>query len=65
MSAFAKVQGQVCAEGILRLVNPNLGSNSGMRIFEPRILGPNSGVEFFGSMFSKKIEGAQTVKCKP
>ena len=35
-------------------MNPNLGSNSGMRIFEPRILGPNSGVEFFGSIFSNK-----------
>ena len=47
-------QGQVSAEGILHLVNPNLGSNSGMRIFEPRILGPNSGVEFFGPVFSNK-----------
>ena len=26
----------------------------GMRIFEPRILGPNSGVELFGPMFSNK-----------
>ena len=49
-----KPQGQVSAEGILHLVNPNLGSNSGMRIFEPRILGPNSGVEFLGPMFSNK-----------
>ena len=32
-------QGQVSAEGIWHLVNINLGSNSGMRIFEPRILG--------------------------
>ena len=48
-------QEQVSAEGILHLVvNPNLGSNSGMRIFEPCILGPNSGVEFFGPMFSNK-----------
>ena len=47
-------QGQVSAEGILHLVNPNFGSNSGMRIFEPRILGPNSGVEFFGPLFSNK-----------
>ena len=35
-------------------MNPNLGSNSGMRIFESRILGPNSGVEFFGPVFSNK-----------
>ena len=47
-------QGQVSAEGILHLVNPNVGPNSGMRIFEPRILGPNSGVEFIGPMFSNK-----------
>ena len=47
-------QGQVSTEGILHLVNPNSGSNSGMRIFEPRILGPSSRVEFFGPMFSKK-----------
>ena len=40
------------AKGILHLVNPNLGSNSG--IFEPRILGSNSGVEFLGPMFSNK-----------
>ena len=33
---------------------PNSTPNSGMRIFEPRILGPNSGVEFFGPMFSNK-----------
>ena len=51
---FNNCQGQVSAEGILHLVNPNLGSNSGMRIFEPRILGPNSGVEFFGPMFPIK-----------
>ena len=38
----------------MHLVNPNSTPNSGMRIFEPRILGPNSGVEFFGPMFSNK-----------
>ena len=37
--------GQVSAKGILHLMNPNLGSKIGMQIFEPRILGPNSGVE--------------------
>ena len=42
-------QGQVSAEGILHLANPNLGSNSGMRIFESRILGPNAGVRIFES----------------
>ena len=47
-------QGQVSAEGILHLVNPNLGSNSGMQIFQPRILGPNSGVDFFWSYVSNK-----------
>ena len=47
-------QGQVSAEGILHPVNPNSGSNSGMRSFEPRILGPNSGVEFVGPMLSNK-----------
>ena len=47
-------QGQVSAEVILHLANPNLGSNSGMRSFEPRILGSNSGVEFCGPMFSNK-----------
>ena len=47
-------QGQVSAEGILHLVNPNVGSSSGMRIFEPRILEPNSGVEFLSPMFSNK-----------
>ena len=52
MSLF--YQGQVSAEGILHLANPNLGSNSGMRILESRILGPNSGVEFFGPVFSEK-----------
>ena len=35
-------QGQVSAEGILRVMNPNLGSNSGTRILGPRILGSNS-----------------------
>ena len=34
-----KRQEQVSVEGILYLVNPNLGSNSGMRIFETRIFG--------------------------
>ena len=33
-------------QGILDLVNPNLGSNSGMRIFEPRIL-----AKFWGQTF--------------
>ena len=51
-------QGQVSAEGILHLVNPNLGSNSGMRIFETRILEPNSGVEFFSPMFSNNWSAA-------
>ena len=49
-----KPQGQVSAEGILHLANPNSGSNSGVRIFEPRILGPNSGVEFIRPMFSNE-----------
>ena len=40
-------QGQVCTEGILHLVNPNLGLNSGMQIFEPQMLWPNSGVKLF------------------
>ena len=40
-------QGQVSAEGILHLVNPNSTLNSGMRIFEPRILG----AEFWGRIF--------------
>ena len=43
-------QGQV-STGILHLVNLNLGSNSGMRIFEPRVLGPNPGVKYFGPIF--------------
>ena len=50
----SQCQGRVSAAGILHLVNPNFGSNSGMRIFEPRIWGPNCGVEFFGPMFSNK-----------
>ena len=40
-------QGQAYTEGILQLVNPKLGSNSGMRNFELRMLGLNSGVEVF------------------
>ena len=39
-------QGQVSAQGILHLVNPNLGSNSGIRI-----LSPEFGVEFLGRIF--------------
>ena len=35
----------------MRLRNPNLGPNSGKRILNVRILDPNSGVEFFGSVF--------------
>ena len=34
MQAWTVFQGQVSAEGMLHLVNPNLVSNSGMRIFE-------------------------------
>ena len=41
-------QGQISAEWILHLVNPNLGSNSGMRTFEPRIWGRILGSNFFG-----------------
>ena len=43
-----KGQGQVSAEGILHLVNPNLGSNSGMRILKPRIFGAKFWGHFFG-----------------
>ena len=38
------------------LVNQNSGSNSGVRFFEPRILGPNSGVEFFARFSNKSID---------
>ena len=38
----------------LLVLADNLGSNSGMRIFEPRSVGPNCGVELFRSMFSDK-----------
>ena len=57
-------QGQVSAEGILHLLNPNSTPNSGMRIFEPRILGPNSGVEFFGPMFSNEKSPLQKFTLK-
>ena len=56
-SAFGfrkNVRGKFPQRGFLHLVNPNSTPNSGMRIFEPRILGPNSGVDFFGPMFSNK-----------
>ena len=47
-------QGQISAQGILRLWNPNLGPNSGKRILDARISDPNSWVEFFGPIFSRK-----------
>ena len=47
MASTLNCQGQVSEEGMLHLVNPNLGSNSGTRIFEPRIFG----AEFRGRNF--------------
>ena len=47
-------QGQISAQGILHLRNPNLGPNSGKRILDARILDPNSWVEFLDSVFSSK-----------
>ena len=47
-------KGQISAQGILRLRNPNLGPNSGKRILDARISDPNSWVEFFGPIFSRK-----------
>ena len=47
-------QGQISAQGILHLRNPNLGLNSGKRILGARILDPNSRVEFFEPVFSSK-----------
>ena len=47
-------QGQISAQGILHLRNPNLGPNSAKRILDARISDPNSWVEFFGPIFSRK-----------
>ena len=47
-------QGQVSAEGILHLVKPNLGSNSGVRIFAPRIWGRILGSNFWALCFPIK-----------
>ena len=47
-------EGQISAQGILHLRNPNLDPNSGKRILGARILDPNSWVEFFESVFSSK-----------
>ena len=44
-------QGQISAQGILHLRNPNLGPNSAKRILDARISDPNSWVEFFGPIF--------------
>ena len=49
-----KYQGQISAQGILHLRNPNLGSNSGKRILGARILDPNSWVEFLSLSFPAK-----------
>ena len=48
----------------MHLLNPNLGSNSGMQIFAPRILGPNSGVIFCCPMFSSKNNPPQKITLK-
>ena len=48
-------QGQVSAEGILHLFNPNLGSNFGKCEFlSPEFWGRILGCEFLGPMFSNK-----------
>ena len=47
-------QGQISTQGILHLRNPNLGPNSGKQILDARILGPNSWVKFFDSVFSSR-----------
>ena len=51
LSGFPKCQGQIYAQGILHLRNPNLGPNSAKRILDARISDPNSWVEFFGPIF--------------
>ena len=48
------IQGQIYAQGILHLRNPNLGPNSAKRILDARISDPNSWIEFFGPFFSRK-----------
>ena len=42
-----QLQGQISAQRILHLRNPNLGPNSGKRILDARNLDPNSRVGFF------------------
>ena len=46
LGTFDIFWGGISAEGMLYLGNPNWGSNSGIRKLEPRISGPNLGVEF-------------------
>ena len=54
VSGTKKHQGQIAAQGILHLRNPNLGPNSAKRILDARISDPNSWVEFFGPIFPGK-----------
>ena len=44
-------QGQISAQGILHLGNPNLVPNSGKSILDARISDPDSWVEFFEPVF--------------
>ena len=48
-------QGQISAQGILQLQNPNLGPSSGKQILDARTLDPNSWVDFFDPVFPSKI----------
>ena len=52
---FFFCQGQISAQGILHLRNPNLGPNSAKRILDARIfLARILGSNFFGPIFSRK-----------
>ena len=51
---IAQHQGQISAQGILHLRNPNLGPSSRKQILDTRISDPNSWFEFFILFFFKQ-----------
>ena len=55
-------QGQISAQGILHLRNPNFDPNSGKRILGARILDPNSWVEFFEPVFFPAKEAPRKIQ---